>query len=96
MRISSDNVLHVNEHLKEKMQRGVRRGGETRARKHIYVLVLSFFCTFLPSVEAMHTLTALLYHLQQNVDGLGLRNSELKISDRHKKTQKARGLFIPL
>lgn len=44
--------------------------------KHICVLVLSFACTVLSSVKAMHTLTALLYHLQQNVVGAYLRKGE--------------------
>lgn len=83
--------------LKEKERRG-GEGNSERGKirnleiKHVYVLVLSFVCTFLSSVEAMHTLTALLYHLQQNVDGIDLRI----ISERHKKTHEARGLFIPL
>lgn len=81
----------VSVRLKEKERRGEERGGEGNSARgkirsleieHVCVLVLSFVCTFLSSVEAMHTLTALLYHLQQNVDRF--EKSRQIISERHK------------
>lgn len=82
----------VDERLKEKERRGGRRGGKFRKGErfrsleieHVCVLVLSLVCTFLSSVEAMHTLTALLNHLQQNVDGKRRETGRGIISERRK------------
>lgn len=77
MRISSDNFLNCFQRAYNGGKRGEGNSewGKIREIEHVYVLVLSFICTFLSSVEAMHTLTALLYHLQI-VDGLDLWKSE--------------------